>query len=54
VFQKQETQFDNDFQISENANDTNTPKFYQQETATSAASDQPMATHQIQNITGKL
>ena len=44
VFQKQETQFDNDFQISENANDTNTPKFDQQETATSAASDQPMGT----------
>ena len=32
VFQKQETQFDNDFQISENANDTNTPKSDQQET----------------------
>jgi hypothetical protein len=36
VFQKQETQFDNDFQISENANDTNTPKSDQQETPTSA------------------
>ena len=44
VFQKQETQFDNDFPISENANDTNTPKSDQQETPTSAASDQPMVT----------
>jgi hypothetical protein len=32
VFQKQETQFDNYFPISENANDTNTPKSDQQET----------------------
>ena len=44
VFQKQETQFDNDFPISENANDTNTPKSDQQETPTSAASNQPMVT----------
>jgi hypothetical protein len=36
VFQKQETQFDNDFPISENANDTNTPKSDQQETPTSS------------------
>jgi hypothetical protein len=34
VLQKQETQFDNDFPISENANDTNTPKSDQQETPT--------------------
>jgi hypothetical protein len=37
VFQKQETQFDNDFPIFENANDTNTPKSEQQETLTSVA-----------------
>ena len=40
VFKKQETQFDNDFPISENANNANTPKSDQQETSTSAASDQ--------------
>jgi hypothetical protein len=44
VLQKQETQFDNGFPISENANDTNTPKSDQQETPTSATSDQPMVT----------
>ena len=44
VFKKRETQFDNDFPISENANDTNTPKSYQHETPTSVASDQPIVT----------